>query len=119
MEKTIALPYTEFAADLTFELVAQPVTCSICGERCPCEGYDGENLVYRCIHCDSTQLDALAIDPLFACDPLEAATHRHYEIACPYCKDKAVLVGGNRLLGLFFVCKNRCHQRFARFIRRY
>lgn len=117
MERLIALPYTEFAADPTFQLVARPVRCEKCGEGCTCEGYDGENLVYLCPRCHTWMLDALPIEPLFACDPLDAATRRHYEITCPYCQGQAVFVGGTKRIGLFFVCKNRCHQH--RFIRRY
>lgn len=117
MEKTITLPYIEFAHDPTFQLVVRHVACPKCGTTCSCEGYDGQNLVYCCPCCDTHNLDSLAIEPLFALDPIEAAAHRHYEIACPYCGGQAAFVGGNTLIGLFFVCKDRCHSH--RYIRRH
>lgn len=119
MEKTIALAFTEFSDDLTFQLVAQIVRCDTCGEVCTCEGYDGANLVYCCPRCHSILLDKLDIEPLFACDPIDAATRRHYKIACPYCGGQAVFVGGSSRTGLFFVCEHRCHHHFARYVRRF
>ncbi len=117
MEKTIAFPYIDFADDPTFRLLVQTVRCQSCGAVCTCEGYDGANLVYACPRCQRITLDWLDIEPLFACDPLDAATRRHYEIPCPYCGGQAVFVGGSSRAGLFFVCTTRCHH--ARYIRRY
>lgn len=116
---TIAVPVHEFADDPAFRLLQKPILCAECSGDCVCEGYNGRDLVYRCLLCGSLTLDRLEISPLFAADVLHQATLRHYEIACPYCGAKAPLVGGDALNGLFFVCENRCHIHFTRYIRRY
>ena len=117
--ENIQIPFATFADDRTYRLVEEMIFCPRCHVPCDCEGYNEQELIYRCPHCHDTVSDTLDIEPLFAMNSLEAATMRHYEIACPYCGQRAPLVGGSSHKGLFFACERNCHREFTRFIRRY
>ncbi len=115
----ITQPYSTFAHDPIYKLIHRPMICPACLGRCLCEGYAEKALLYACPGCGSAYWDILGYEPLFAAAPMIEATHRHYEIACPYCEGAASMVGGDSRDGLFFVCRKRCHLDYTRTVRRF
>lgn len=112
-------PYSAFAGDPIYKLLHRPMICLSCRGRCLCEGYADKALLYVCPTCQAIAWDVIGYEPLFAAPLLIQATHRHYEIPCPYCEASAGMVGGNSREGLFFVCQKRCHLDYTRTIRRF
>lgn len=76
-------------------------------------------LVYELLDSGGLLLDHLPFVPIFAQNAIQQATHAHFEMTCPYCEKTAPFVGGNTHDGYYFICEDRCHTPFTRFIRRY